>query len=87
MLASRAASAARTSADPRPCRSSGFDGVLAIRPGPDDGSPEISRGDTFFFYSPDGVVPRTAQPFPTIVTKNAEDGPAVRDDRDEELPG
>ncbi|MDH6130381.1 DUF6194 family protein [Kitasatospora sp. GP82] len=47
-----------------------LDGVLAIRPGPDDGSPEISWGDTFFFYSPDGFVPKTTQPFATIVTKN-----------------
>ncbi|WP_066948609.1 DUF6194 family protein [Streptomyces lushanensis] len=47
-----------------------LDGVLALRPGPDDGSPEISWGDTFFYYSPDGVVPRTTQPFATIVTKN-----------------
>jgi hypothetical protein len=47
-----------------------LDGVLAIRPGPDDGSPEISWGDTFFYYSPDGVAPRATQPFATIVTKN-----------------
>ncbi|WP_406364646.1 DUF6194 family protein [Streptomyces sp. NBC_00645] len=47
-----------------------FDGVLATRPGLDDGSPEISWGDVFFVYSPDGVVPKTAQPFATIVTKN-----------------
>ncbi|GAA3368560.1 hypothetical protein GCM10020367_07410 [Streptomyces sannanensis] len=47
-----------------------LDGVLAVRPGPDDGSPEISWGDTFFYYSPDGVAPKTTQPFATIVTKN-----------------
>ncbi|MFJ2087871.1 DUF6194 family protein [Streptomyces sp. NPDC087901] len=47
-----------------------LDGVLAIRPGPDDGSPEISWGDAFFSYSPDAVAPATAQPFATIVTKN-----------------
>ncbi|MGW0789566.1 DUF6194 family protein [Streptomyces sp. NPDC002911] len=47
-----------------------LDGVLALRPAPDDGSPEISWGDTFFYYAPDGVMPTTTQPFATIVTKN-----------------
>ncbi|GAA2485430.1 DUF6194 family protein [Streptomyces gobitricini] len=47
-----------------------LDGALAIRPGPEDGSPEISWGDTFFFYSPEGVMPKATQPFATIVTKN-----------------
>lgn len=46
-----------------------LDGVLILRPGPGDGSPEISWGDTFFYYAPTGVVPR-GQPFATIVTKN-----------------
>ncbi|MGW4714427.1 DUF6194 family protein [Nocardia sp. NPDC004260] len=49
---------------------SALDGVLTLRPGPGDGSPEISWGDTFFYYSPDGVVPKATQPFATIVTKN-----------------
>lgn len=49
---------------------SGLDGVLALRPGPGDGSPEISWGDTFFYYSPDGVVPTRIQPFATVVTKD-----------------
>lgn len=48
----------------------GFDGVLALQPQPGDGTPEISWGDTFFYYSPDGVVPTTGQPFATIVTKD-----------------
>ncbi|MFJ8750449.1 DUF6194 family protein [Streptomyces sp. NPDC102441] len=48
----------------------GLDGVLAVTPAPGDGSPEISWGDTFFYYSPDGVVPKAAQPFVTIVTKD-----------------
>ncbi|MEV0355882.1 DUF6194 family protein [Nocardia sp. NPDC050697] len=49
---------------------SGLDGVLAQRPGPgDSGVPEVAWGDTFFFYAPDGVLPR-AQPFATIVTKD-----------------
>ncbi|MFR9766932.1 DUF6194 family protein [Nocardia sp. SC052] len=47
-----------------------LDGVLTLSPGPGDGSPEISWGDTFFYYSPDGVIPKATQPFATIVTKN-----------------
>ena len=46
----------------------GLGGVLTLRPEAGDGSPEISWGDVFFYYAPDGVVPRT-QPFATIVTK------------------
>jgi hypothetical protein len=45
-------------------------GVLTLQPAPGDGSPEISWGDTFFYYSPDGVIPTTTQPFATIVTKD-----------------
>ncbi|WP_067479032.1 DUF6194 family protein [Actinomadura hibisca] len=48
----------------------GRDGILIVTPGPGDGSPELSWGDTFFYYAPDGVVPTTGQPFATIVTKN-----------------
>ncbi|WP_280236677.1 DUF6194 family protein [Nocardia cyriacigeorgica] len=48
----------------------GLDSVLTLRPGPEDGSPEIAWGDIFFYYSPSGVVPTTTQPFATIVTKN-----------------
>ncbi|WP_068164425.1 DUF6194 family protein [Rhodococcus phenolicus] len=48
----------------------GLGGVLACRPAPGDGSPEISWGDTFFYYAPDGQVPTTTQPFATIVTKD-----------------
>jgi len=50
----------------------GLGGVLALRPAPGDGSPELAWGDTFFYYAPDGVVPRT-QPFATIVTKDYPD--------------
>ncbi|MGW8728120.1 DUF6194 family protein [Streptomyces sp. NPDC055808] len=48
----------------------GLDGTLTVSPGPGDGSPEISWGDTFFYYSPEGVIPQAAQPFATIVTKD-----------------
>jgi hypothetical protein len=44
-------------------------GVLVLEPREGDGSPEIAWGDFFFYYAPDGVVPR-AQPFATVVTKD-----------------
>jgi len=55
-------------------------GVLALRPQPGDGSPEISWGDLFFYYAPDGVVPKS-QPFATIVTKDYPDDRTSRLDR------
>ncbi|WP_067821943.1 DUF6194 family protein [Actinomadura kijaniata] len=58
-----------------------LDGVLTLRPGPGDGSPELAWGDAFFYYSPDGVVPTTTQPFATIVTKDYPDDTASRLDR------
>ena len=47
-----------------------LDGVLTLRPGPGDGSPEIAWGDMFFYYAPNEVVPQNTQPFATIVTKD-----------------
>nr|WSW41668.1 DUF6194 family protein [Streptomyces sp. NBC_01001] len=58
-----------------------LEGVLAVRPGPGDGSPEISWGDTFFYHSPDGAVPTAAQPFATIVTKDCPGDVSSRLDR------
>ncbi|WP_040784428.1 DUF6194 family protein [Nocardia pneumoniae] len=58
-----------------------LDGVLTLRPGPGDGSPEISWGDTFFYYSPSGEVPTATQPFATIVTKNYPGDESSRLDR------
>ena len=55
----------------------GLGGVLTLRPEAGDGSPEISWGDVFFYYAPDGVVPRT-QPFATIVTKDYPDDQTSR---------
>ncbi|MEV0340138.1 DUF6194 family protein [Nocardia sp. NPDC050713] len=55
----------------------GLDGVLTLEPHPGDGSPEIAWGDTFFYYAPDNVVPRT-QPFATIVTKDYPDDATSR---------
>lgn len=43
--------------------------VLTQRPRPGDGTPEVAWGDVFFYYAPDGVVPK-GQPFATIVTKD-----------------
>ena len=53
-------------------------GVLAVRPGPGDGTPEIAWGDVFFFYAPDGVMPQATQPFATIVTKDYPDDEGSR---------
>jgi hypothetical protein len=57
-------------------------GVLTLKPRPGDGSPEISWGDVFFYYAPDGVVPKS-QPFATIVTKDYPDDRTSRLDRPE----
>ncbi|MFI6168257.1 DUF6194 family protein [Nocardia sp. NPDC051052] len=50
-----------------------LDGVLTLSPSAGDQWPEISWGDTFFYYSPDGTVPTNTQPFATIVTKDYPD--------------
>jgi hypothetical protein len=54
--------------------------VLVLAPTPGDGSPEISWGDRFFYYSPTGDVPN-GQPFATIVTKDYPDDRGSRLDR------
>lgn len=58
----------------------GWEGVLALQPGPGDGSPEISWGDVFFYVAPDGKVPG-GQPFATIVTKDYPGEPRAGLDR------
>jgi hypothetical protein len=58
----------------------GLGGVLTLRPGPGDGSPEIAWGDVFLYVAPDGVLPRT-QPFATVVTKRYPDEPPSGLDR------
>ncbi|MGH8876012.1 MAG: DUF6194 family protein [Stackebrandtia sp.] len=58
----------------------GLDGVLALKPSRGDGTPELAWGDAFFYYSPDGTVPKT-QPFATVVTKNYPDDEGSRLDR------
>ena|SRR5699024_5228100 len=46
------------------------DGLLELVPLPGSKHPEISWGDFFFYYAPDGQVPRNRQPYATIVTKD-----------------
>ena len=45
-----------------------FDGVLELAPEAGSAFPEISWGDHFFYYAPDGRVPTNRQPYATIVT-------------------
>ena len=47
-------------------------GVLELAPQPGSEHPEVSWGDFFFYYAPDGVLPN-GQPFATIVTKDYPD--------------
>ncbi len=44
-------------------------GVVVITAGPENNAPEVSWGDSFSFYDPDGTSDRR-QPFATIVTKD-----------------
>ncbi len=48
----------------------GLDGALVVLPAPGGDFPELAWGDAFFYYAPDGRVPRNVQPYGTIVTKN-----------------
>ncbi|MHC5705865.1 DUF6194 family protein [Streptomyces tirandamycinicus] len=48
----------------------GFDGALVLIPGPGSDFPEPAWGDAFFYYAPDGRLPRNVQPYATIVTRN-----------------
>lgn len=45
-------------------------GVLELAPQAGSEHPEISWGDFFFYYAPDGKVPQNRQPYATIVTKD-----------------
>ncbi|NYF10623.1 hypothetical protein HDC94_001779 [Leifsonia sp. AK011] len=55
-----------------------YDGVLELAPLPGSEHPEISWGDYFFYYAPDGRVPRNRQPYATIVTKDYPDDAGSR---------
>jgi hypothetical protein len=50
-----------------------FVGVLELAPEAGSEHPEISWGDHFFYYAPDGEVPNNRQPYATIVTKDYPD--------------
>lgn len=54
----------------------GFDGALVFVPEPGGEFPEVAWGDAFFYYAPDGRMPRNTQPYGTIVTKNYPDDTA-----------
>ncbi|MFJ2669924.1 DUF6194 family protein [Streptomyces sp. NPDC087525] len=53
-----------------------FDGALVFSPEPGGDFPELVWGDAFFYYAPDGQMPRNVQPYGTIVTKNYPDDTA-----------
>ena len=54
-----------------------LDGALVVAPAAGDASvPELAWGDAFFYYAPDGQMPRNVQPYGTIVTKNYPDDTA-----------
>lgn len=55
-----------------------YDGILELAPMPESDYAEVSWGDRFFYYAPDGQVPRNRQPFATIVTKNYPEDVASR---------
>jgi len=50
-----------------------LDGILELAPAPGSEHPEVSWGDFFFYYAPDGQVPCNRQPYATIVTKDYPD--------------
>ncbi|MEU3503589.1 DUF6194 family protein [Streptomyces hundungensis] len=54
----------------------GLDGALVLIPEPGGDFPELAWGDAFFYYAPAGRIPKNAQPYGTIVTKNYPDDAA-----------
>jgi hypothetical protein len=55
----------------------GLEGSLVVAPAVGDPDvPELAWGDAFFYFAPDGVMPRNVQPYGTIVTKNYPDDTA-----------
>lgn len=55
-----------------------FDHVLVLSPEHGSTFPEISWGDHYFYFSPDGEIPQRTQPFATVVTKDYPDDAASR---------
>lgn len=60
-----------------------YDGLLELAPLSGSAHPEVSWGDYFFYYAPDGLVPRNRQPYATIVTKDYPDDTESRLDDDD----
>ncbi|MCU4297338.1 hypothetical protein D3I60_09640 [Brevibacterium permense] len=53
-----------------------LDGLLHIAPEAGGPYPELTWGDHFFYFAPDGEVPAKTQPFATIITKDYPDDTA-----------
>lgn len=54
-----------------------LEGALVVAPAAGDPAfPDLAWGDAFFYYAPDGEMPRTVQPYGTIVTKDYPDDTA-----------
>lgn len=54
-----------------------LEGSLVVAPAVGDARfPDLAWGDAFFYYAPDGQMPRTVQPYGTIVTKDYPDDTA-----------
>lgn len=53
-----------------------FGGALVVVPEPGGDFPELAWGDAFFYYAPDGQLPKNVQPYGTVVTKNYPDDTA-----------
>ncbi|WDM45250.1 hypothetical protein KV395_19235 [Microbacterium luteolum] len=51
----------------------GFDGALVVAPEAGSAFPELSWGDAYFYYAPDGRMPERTQPYGTIITKDYPD--------------
>ena len=53
-----------------------FDGSLVVAPEAGSGYPELSWGDAYFYYAPNGRMPERTQPYGTIITKDYPDDAA-----------
>lgn len=51
----------------------GFEGALVVAPEEGSSFPELSWGDAYFYYAPDGRMPERMQPYGTIITKDYPD--------------
>ena len=51
----------------------GLDGVLVVEPEEGSDFPELSWGDAYLYYAPDGRMPERTQPYGTIITKDYPD--------------